>query len=86
MLLTEEHKKSFDTYLNKEVRKKIIGKCRKAGITLTDKQIRNVINGTCPDLHGILIIAIREISLEKVRLKNLKKKMDLLKQQHRKCT
>lgn len=79
MQLTTEHKESFKTYMTRKVKKTIYTKAKKKGIDISERQIRNILNGTTPDSHGILNIAVKEVSFEKVRRENLQKALNKLK-------
>ena len=73
MKLTPKQKESLDTYLTTPVKRGLFKKIKEKGITLSDRQIRNILNGESEDLHGILPLAIKEASFEKVRQANMKK-------------
>lgn len=78
MELTPEHKKTLEKYLTKAARKRLMTKIRATGCTISDRQIRNILNGTSPDNHGILNLAIKEASFVKQSETHTKKRLDKL--------
>ena len=73
MKLTAEHSASFEEYMTRDVKRRILTKIREAGITISDRHINNILCGAVEDHHGVLHIAVKEISYEKVKLNNTKK-------------
>lgn len=78
MELTKQHAETLKKYLTKSAKKKLLKKISDSGITITTRQINNILNGKCDDNHGILNMAIKEASFVKQSETHTKKRMEKL--------